>query len=255
MNKILTIIALIMASVTVMMGQNARLETRQWKLTQLEGIRVLEPSSAYLELDAAGTRFTGNAGCNRMFGAVDIQGRRIDFSNIGTTRMACADSRVVRTETLFVKALENADRFRLQGNSLELYDRNRMVARLTAPTKQRPQDSVGLEDRKWMLEAIKGVPVSKAGRGAFAVFDPKKTSVGGNSNCNVFGGNYKTVGQTLKITGIISTMRACEEDDRMTIEREFLDGLQRADRFEIERGKLKLYRNDRLLLTFEGEPK
>jgi heat shock protein HslJ len=87
------------------------------------------------------------------------------------------------------------------------------------------------------------------------VFDKNKGSAGGNSSCNVFGGSYTATGRTLKITEVISTMRACIEDDRMSIEREFLDGLRQANRYEIERGKLMLYRNQRLLLTFDGERK
>jgi heat shock protein HslJ len=50
-------------------------------------------------------------------------------------------------------------------------------------------------------------------------------------------------------------MRACIEDERMKIEREFLDGLENANRYEIQRDKLMLYQNNRLLLTFSGERK
>jgi heat shock protein HslJ len=130
--------------------------------------------------------------------------------------------------------------------------------RLIATSKQAPDDtddSVKLEDKKWTLEAIKGVAVSKIGRTAFVVFDKNKGSAGGDSSCNVFGGSYTASGRTLKITDIISTMRACIEDDRMSIEREFLDGLRQANQYRIDRGKLMLYRNDRLLLTLNGETK
>ena len=258
MKKIILFLALVSASSVAAFAQADRLGTRQWKLVQLDGSRVVEVSRAYLELNLAKTRFTGHTGCNRMNGAVDIRGRRIDFSNVATTKMACVEPRARRVETGFVRALENVDRFRQTGNSLELLDRNRVVARLTAMTKQIPDDGpqrVDLEDRTWMLEAIKGVAVSKAGRTAFVVFDKNKGSAGGNSSCNVFGGSYTSKGRTLNITEVISTMRACVEDERMSIEREFLDGLRQANRYDIERGKLMLYRNQRLLLTFQGERK
>src|SRR5215213_5703491 len=109
MKRILTILAITIASVSVLVGQNDSLGMRQWKLTQLNGAAIAESSPAYVELDAAQKRFAGNGGCNRVFGSVDIQGRRIDFSNIGTTRMACTDALVSRAETAFVKALENVD--------------------------------------------------------------------------------------------------------------------------------------------------
>jgi heat shock protein HslJ len=258
MKKLFLVFAIMVASVVGALAQGDRIGTRQWKLVQLDGVPVQASSRAYFELDARQTRFTGNSGCNRMFGNVSLQGRRVDFSNIGTTRAACVDPRIRPVETGFVRALENADRFRQIGNSLELLDRNRVVARLSAASKQDPIDDdvrVGLEDRKWMLEAIKGVPIAKAGRGAFLVFDATKGSAGGNSSCNVFGGQYTANNRTIRITDVVATMRACIEDSRMSVEREYLDALRQANRYSIERNKLMLYRNERLLLTFNGERK
>ena len=258
MKKLITLVTLIIASAVMSFAQSERIGTRQWKLVSVDGMAAGISTRAYLELNAEQTRFSGNAGCNRMFGSVSVQGRRVDFSGVGTTRMACAEPRVRRLETAFVRALENVDRFRQRGNALELYDRNRLVIRLIAMTKQAPEDPdgrVALEDRKWVLNAIKGVPVSKLGRGAFVSFDANKRSAGGNSSCNVFGGSYTANAGRIEITDVVSTMRACVEDDRMTIEREFLEGLRQANRYDIERGKLMLYRNQRLLLTFDGERK
>ncbi len=81
------------------------------------------------------------------------------------------------------------------------------------------------------------------------MFNSKKKSAGGNAGCNVFGGDYTATNNTLKITEIISTMRACIEDDKMSVEREFLDGLRSANRYNIRNGKLFLYRGNVLLLT------
>ncbi len=133
-----------------------------------------------------------------------------------------------------------------------------LAMKFVALTKQPPEDpgaTIQLEDRKWMLEAIRGVSVSKVGRTAFVVFDKQKGSAGGNSSCNVFGGSYSASATKLKITEVISTMRACIEDDRMQIERRFIDGLEKTDRYEIQHGKLMLYQNKRLLLTFVGQAK
>ena len=258
MKRLFVLIAFASAVATSALAQTGQIGVRQWKLVELNRVNVANSSAAYLELNADQARFTGNAGCNRMFGTVSVRRDRVDFSNIGTTKMACADRRVERAESDFVRALENADRFERRGNSLELYFRRRLVMKFTALTKQPPQDpadDVRLEDRKWMLEATEGVPVSKLGRTAFVVFDKDKGSAGGNTGCNVFGGSYSAVGRTMKLTEVISTMRACIEDERMKIEREFLDGLEKTNRYEIRREKLMLYQNNRLLLTFNGEAK
>ena len=117
------------------------------------------------------------------------------------------------------------------------------------------REKIRLEDKKWLLEALNGKQVPVAGASAFIVFDAKKGSAGGNTSCNVFGGSYKAGGESIVITDIILTMRACEEDERMTIEREFLDGLQKATRYEIKRGTLYLFRGRSLLLTLRGTDK
>jgi heat shock protein HslJ len=87
------------------------------------------------------------------------------------------------------------------------------------------------------------------------VFDKSKNGAGGNTGCNVFGGSYEADGKKIAITEIISTMRACVEDDRMSVERELLDGLRDSNRYEIKGGKLYLYAGQRLLLTLQGEDK
>jgi heat shock protein HslJ len=258
MKRLLILMTIVSAFATAAFAQAGQIGVRQWKLVQLNGMNVSNASAAYLEFNADQTRFTGNAGCNRMFGTVSVRRDRVDFSNIGTTKMACSDRRMQRLESDFVRALENADRFDRRGNSLELYVRRRLVMKFIALTKQRPEvpaDEMRLEDKKWMLEAIKGAPVSKLGRTAFVVFDNAKGSAGGNTGCNVFGGIYSAIGRTLKISEVISTMRACIEDERMKIEREFVDGLEKANRYEIQREKLMLYQSNRLLLTFKGEAK
>ena len=244
------------AAAVASFGQADRIGTRQWKLVEVDGMNVGIGSKAYLEIDQNRNRFTGHTGCNRMFGSLDVQGRRLDFSNIGTTRMACVEPRSRRVETAFVKALENADRFRERGNSLELFDRNRLLMKLSGATKMPPQDlAVELQDRKWVLDSIGGTSVGKLGRTAFVAFDDKKMGAGGNSSCNVFGGSYTSKGSVLRITDVVSTMRACVEDERMSIEREFLDGLRKTNRYEIAKDKLMLYRDKRLLLTLVGEKK
>ena len=251
MKRILILLALLIAFGAAISAQPVPIAGRQWKLTELNGTPV-GTSNAYLEFERGQTRFSGNAGCNRMFGGVEIRGWRIVFSNVGTTRMACADRQVQRNETAFLAVLRTLNGFRLDGNTLVLLNGRRVVMRFVAPVKQKPGEpgeSARFEDKKWMLDSIDGKPVPKVGRAAFVVFDNAKHSAGGNSSCNVFGGSYSTEGGSLRVTEVVSTMRACVEDVRMDIERKFLDGLQAANSYKIENGKLMLFRDDQLLLT------
>ena len=106
-----------------------------------------------------------------------------------------------------------------------------------------------------MLESIRDRKTFAPIKGAFINFDAAKGSAGGNSGCNVFGGEYTVNGEKIAITDVVSTMRACIEDDKMAVERDLFDGLRTANRFEISDGRLRLYRGRTLLLTFRGERK
>lgn len=240
------------------LAQRDNLSTAQWKLVQAHGKSVTK-SSAYLEINIGRTRFTGNTGCNQVSGAVTVRGGRLDFANIRATERACKLMAGNVAESTFLKALDDTVRYRQNGSQLSFFDsRGRTILKFRIFVQPSPGDDNGadnLGDKKWVLESIKDRRSLAATQGAFVVFDPTKGSAGGNTGCNSFGGNYTSTNKTLAITGIISTMRACEEGDKMQVERDLLDGLRDATRYEIRAGRLRLYRNAQLLLTFRGEMK
>ena len=62
----------------------------------------------------------GFSGVNRFFGNYKLEGSKISFSGMGSTRMAGAPD-AMRFEDKFMKALSQADRCSLLGNSFTLY--------------------------------------------------------------------------------------------------------------------------------------
>ncbi len=215
-------------------------------------------SGAFIKLDPAGTRFTGNTSCNIVNGGVQTNGSRIKFSAVITTKRACTTT-TAPTESGLLNALNRVDRYQKFRDRFRFYSGKLLLIELTPryitpeePEQQPVADQIALEDRKWILESILGSPIPKVEEEAFIVFDAVKKSAGGNSSCNVFGGSYKSDGNNLKITETFSTMRACIEDKRMDIERDFFDALKNVDRYEIQGNKLSLYQGDKLLLTFIG---
>lgn len=255
---ILSIAVMIFAGVGVF-AQNGRIGTSQWKLIEANG-RAVTDSNGYFEIDRGGARFTGDTGCNRMFGTVAISRNRVDFTNIGTTKRMCKMMAGNVPEPIFVNGLNNTVRYWQTANTLSFYDRRgRVILKFRRPVKQAPIEAEPaasrLEDRKWFLESIKGRQTLVSIKDAFVLFDAAKRSAGGNSGCNVFGGEYTATNKTVKVTEIISTMRACIEDDKMNVEREFFDGLREANRYQIREGRLFLYRNNTILLTLRGEAK
>ena len=112
---ILTFAILLFGSIGVLAGP-ADIDGIQWTLTYANG-RNVTSSIAYIEIDRNGTRFSGNTGCNRMFGSVNVRGQKVDFSAIGTTKMMCKLPAGSVSETAFLTALDKADKFARNGMS------------------------------------------------------------------------------------------------------------------------------------------
>jgi len=225
----------------------------KWKLVEANGNAVTN-SSAAIEIDDDATKFTGSTGCNRMFGTVTIKGRKINFGNIGSTRMMCKLAAGNVAEPEFLKALGDAKAFRQSNRTLRLMNSGeRTILRFNKVDGG--EKAVRLEDKKWVLEQIKGQQTFAPLPYAFLNFDGQKHSAGGNSSCNVFGGSYTQTYGSIKFSKMISTMRACVEDNKMSVERDMLDGLRDANRFEIKDGRLYIYKECDILLTFRGETK
>ena len=259
MKNLTFILAIVLFGSVGVFAKAADIDGIQWTLVYANG-REVASSIAYFEIERNGHRFTGNAGCNRMFGNVDVAGQRIDFSGVGTTKMMCKLPAGSVSETAFLNALDKADKFARNGNVLYVFDRNgRTILRFKRLTKQPPVEEPGsrrqLGDKRWMLESIRNRKTFVAIKGVFINFDEQKGSAGGNSGCNVFGGEYTVKGDKIAIKDIVSTMRACIEDGKMAVERDFFEGLRSANRYEIRDGRLRLFRGNTLLLTLRGERK
>ncbi len=248
--KLFSIIGLL--SVGIFAQSN--LDSMHWNLTEINRQKVTN-SKAFFETDQ--NRLTGNAGCNQMFAKVSIKGNKIKFGEISTTKMFCGEEGVMKLESDLTSTLEKVTRFEKSGSILKLYAGNRLTLKFKGAPKNGSGDenSIKLEDKKWVLESIKNNSLPKVATEAFINFNKTKGSAGGNTSCNAFGGNYTANGENIGFTDIFSTMRACIEDERMNVERGFLDGLQKANRYEIIKGKLNLYQDKKLLLTFKSKEK
>lgn len=221
------------------------------KLVEMNGRQVTNSKSA-IDLNWRTGSLSGHAGCNRMFGSFTARGNSITFSGIGTTKMACA--RPVGTmarEAEFTRALGEATRYQLSRGTLRIYSGRKQTLKFE---RVKEGEEERLDNRKWVLDRSYGVP-PRGETAPFINFDKEKGSAGGNTGCNAFGGSYNAAGERIVFSDIISTMRACVEDNRMSIERKFMDGLNRSNRFVIKNNQLFLYRNSTLLLKFNGQNK
>ena len=75
-------------------------------------------------------KITGNGGCNSYFGEVLLDATAGNFSakNIASTKMACAD---MSAESNFFSMLNEANKYVVNGNTLELYKGNLLLLKFS----------------------------------------------------------------------------------------------------------------------------
>ncbi|MDL4861377.1 META domain-containing protein, partial [Halomonas elongata] len=75
---------------------------------------------AHLVLHSEANRVAGATGCNQLSGSYRLEGDRLSFGPLATTRMACMNGADV--ESRFLAALEDTTSYRVLADRLELYD-------------------------------------------------------------------------------------------------------------------------------------
>ncbi|HEY1895565.1 MAG TPA: META domain-containing protein [Terracidiphilus sp.] len=101
----------------------ATLENTSWKLAGLGSSSVSAPSpqrEAYFLLDPANHRISGSGGCNRLRGSYELNGEHLKVGQMAGTMMACPVG--MDTEQAFLKSLGQVTRWKITGQSLELFD-------------------------------------------------------------------------------------------------------------------------------------
>ena len=101
----------------------AQLENTYWKLMTLGGDAVATPEGAreiQFVLHREGHRLAGFSGCNSMMGAYTLEHEKIVFSNIGGTRMACANT--MDLELRVHQMFSSVAFWKISGESLSLID-------------------------------------------------------------------------------------------------------------------------------------
>lgn len=105
-------------------GGTASLTNTYWKILRLGGTEVVtgegrrEPN---LMLRQDDTRFSATVGCNQFAGRYGVSGDRLRFEGVAGTRMACTAA-LAAWETQFQALLSNAASYRIDGQTLELFD-------------------------------------------------------------------------------------------------------------------------------------
>ena len=93
-----------------------------WELETLEGVMIPKAKTGEQKVGFTfekDNRITGFGGCNRFFGTYQLEAEdRLNFSAIGSTKMACLVSTF--NEADLFKVLDLADTYIISGDKLEL---------------------------------------------------------------------------------------------------------------------------------------
>ena len=120
--------------------KNVSLENTQWKLQSAAGIPTgaIEAEADNFTLNFEARTVSGRTNCNLFFGEYATEGSKIEFSQMGMTRMACPD---MEYEDRFTKLLDETDRFEVRGDELTLFDDSRKLAVFKKSAAAEPQQA------------------------------------------------------------------------------------------------------------------
>ncbi len=100
-----------------------RIEGGTWLVEDIQSRGVMDYLQTTLRVSGGGD-VTGSGGCNSYFGSADIDGDRIRFGALGSTRMACPEA-IMDQESRFFAALELVRHWRVDpAGHLHLLDEN-----------------------------------------------------------------------------------------------------------------------------------
>jgi putative lipoprotein len=90
-----------------------------WRLEDLAGTGVIDRTLATLEFPEAGS-VVGQGTCNRFFGQFEASGTTLTIARLGATKKLCPPA-LMDQEAKYLRALEGAQRFEIEGTTLRVY--------------------------------------------------------------------------------------------------------------------------------------
>jgi heat shock protein HslJ len=193
--------------------------TGDWRLTG--GTRAGEPIplvvAAPITMRIDGDEIGGTAACNHYGGEVSINGNRITVGSLMVTEMAC-DPAVMESESAYLAAIAEVDRFERRGNALTLSGEAVELTYAFVP----PTADASLTGPAWLLDGlIEGDAVSSTmGDPATLELRDDGTLTGG-TGCRTFDGRYTASDDGVSVSDLVNTDQACpglERQDEHVLE-------------------------------------
>lgn len=201
----------------------------EWSIVSVDGNNVAEDKDAFIGFDMKDGRLYGNAGCNNIIGAVDIDSLEgsIKLSNVGATRMMCKD---MDLEGKVLAALEKVAGYRASETGVELTDADGNLL-FGLEKKVAPVANVADLDGEWIISRADGNKVNKVEETPFIVINVAEKNVFGTGGCNNFNGGFsqeENKPESFVFGELVTTMKA---GPGMEQERVILDALSKVRSF------------------------
>ena len=102
----------------------AALTETRWNLIELSGAPATRRGTErdpWIRFTAADGRAGGSTGCNSMGGSYTLEGDRLTFGPMMSTKMACIENNLMAQETRFLAVLDSVERYTVSADTLALY--------------------------------------------------------------------------------------------------------------------------------------
>lgn len=97
--------------------------SKTWKAVEIKEVQLNADSMELPWIVLDNGRLSGFSACNRMMGEYSLDGKKIKFHTIGSTKMLCMEAENT-VERQFFDALEEATRWKIKRKTLYIFDEN-----------------------------------------------------------------------------------------------------------------------------------
>lgn len=225
-----------------------------WVLETLNNEQITHPKDPReigFKINTEENRISGFAGCNNFFGSfTSKESGKIEFSQMGATKMACLQSSF--DEQLFLNVFDQVDGYAILGEKLELKNGSKVVATFTKSIQKKNSDVVG---KYWKLKTLndkKVVMTENKEREVHFILKDHNNTISGYDGCNTFSGEFEMNDDNrFTASRMKSTLRICPDSD--FDENKFISLFIGPVAYEVNGDQLTLTQKDKdVKATFEA---
>jgi heat shock protein HslJ len=190
---------------------------------------VLESSPVTLVIDTQGQQVSGSGSCNSYSGNLSVEGSSFSVGMPVSTEMACAED-IMGQEQAFFEALSSVTTFELSEGQLVLSGGGQRLIFVSDGSESSSPSEITtvLENTSWTLTSLAGNALVED---TTITLEFRGDGLSGSAGCNSYRGNATVDGNTLRISPLVTTRKACAEAI-MNQELSYLNLLQSATTFE-----------------------